>query len=173
MRKNLQRMKEIVANPEAVVANIQCNDMTNTLSIIPAEARHAESIKAILLNEKLPVADLPSDMKNFFIATDNRFIVGSIGLELYDRYGLLRSLAVKPGYRNMKIAGELINKLEEWARQSGLEAIYLLTETASTYFERKGFTTIKRDEVPPILQQSSEFSHVCPQSATVMVKQIQ
>ena len=147
--------------------------MANTLSIIPAEARYAEAIKELLSGEKLPIDDISSDLKNFFIATDNGFIVGSIGIEIYGQYGLLRSLAVKPQYRNMKIAGELVKKLETHARLSGLEAIFLLTETAATYFERKGYKIINRDEVPALLQASSEFSHVCPQSATVMIKNIQ
>jgi amino-acid N-acetyltransferase len=147
--------------------------MTNTLSIVPAEARYAGAIKEILSNEKLPVSDLPADLKNFFVATDNGRIVGSIGLEVYGKYGLLRSLAVKPEYRNMKIARELMNKLEENARQSGLKAIYLLTEKASVYFEQKGFKIIQRNEAPADLQQSSEFTHTCPQSAIAMVKNIQ
>lgn len=147
--------------------------MANTLSIIPAETRYAAAIKELLSGEKLPVDDISSDLKNFFIATDNGFIVGSIGIEMYGQYGLLRSLTVKPEYRNMKIASELVNKLEDHARLSGLEAIFLLTETASTYFERKGYKIINRDEVPAPIQKSSEFSHVCPQSAIVMVKNIQ
>jgi amino-acid N-acetyltransferase len=46
----------------------------------------------------------------------------------------------------------------------------LLTETAPGYFETKGYQQITRADVPEEVQQSSEFSHVCPQSAIVMKK---
>ena len=147
--------------------------MSNSITITPAELKYSEAIKDILLSEKLPTPDIPSDLKNFYVATDNGFVIGCIGLEIYDNYGLLRSMAVKPEYRRMKIASELIKRIESLARQSGLRSIYLLTETTSGYFEKKGFTGTKREEVPTPLQQSSEFSHTCPQSAIAMVKRIQ
>lgn len=147
--------------------------MVNTLSIVPAEARYGEAVKEILRNEKLPVEDISPDLTNFFVATDNRMVVGCIGLEVYGSYGFLRSMAVRPAYRKMKIAGELIKKLESRARQLGLKAIYLLTEDAQGYFMNKAFTIVKREEMPDVLKQSSEFTHTCPQSAIVMVKSIQ
>jgi len=146
--------------------------MTNTLSIVPAELRYAEAVKEILRNEKLPVEDISPDLNNFFIATDNRMVVGCIGLEVYGKYGFLRSMAVRPEYRKMKIAGELIKKLESHARQLGLRAIYLLTEGAQGYFLNKAFTIVKREEMPDELKQSSEFTQTCPQSAIAMVKNI-
>ncbi|HSU29131.1 MAG TPA: arsenic resistance N-acetyltransferase ArsN2 [Chitinophagaceae bacterium] len=147
--------------------------MTNTLLVLPAESKYSEAIREILRNEKLPVEDISPDLENFFMATDNGIIVGCIGLETYGRYGFLRSLAIRPEYRKMKIAGELIKKLEMQAKQSGLLAIYLLTEAAEGYFVKKGFTIINREEMPNTLQQSSEFTHTCPQSAIAMMKNIQ
>jgi amino-acid N-acetyltransferase len=146
--------------------------MINTLSIVPAEARYAEALKELLSSEKLPVEDLPGDLQNFLIATDNGFVIGCIGLELYDRYGLLRSLVLKPEYRGMNMAGELVKKLELMAKDLGLSALYLLTETASGFFGKKGYTVIQRNEVPEEIKVSSEFSHVCPASAIVMQKTI-
>lgn len=95
-----------------------------------------------------------------------------IGLEHYDGAGLLRSMVVHPAYRNRQIAERLVQQLEETASFSGITALYLLTETAEKYFSRKGYQTITRSEVPPLLMQSSEFSHVCPASATVMKKEL-
>jgi amino-acid N-acetyltransferase len=55
------------------------------------------------------------------------------------------------------------------AKEKKLKAIYLLTETAKGFFEKKGFKEIKREDVPSEVKASSEFSSVCPVSATVMV----
>jgi amino-acid N-acetyltransferase len=91
-------------------------------------------------------------------------------MERYGHYGLLRSMVVHPGYRNKHIAAKLVSILEQTAASSGITSIFLLTETAADYFERKGYHTITRDEVPGDLMGSTEFSHVCPQTAIVMKK---
>lgn len=146
--------------------------MKNSLSIITASSQYIEAIKDLLRSERLPVDDLPPDLANFLIATDNGFAVGCVGLEIYGSYGLLRSLVVKPEYRKAKIGSELIKQLETLAKGNGLQAILLLTETAPDYFQIKGFEIITRDVVPEVVRQSSEFSHVCPASAIVMQKPI-
>jgi amino-acid N-acetyltransferase len=128
-----------------------------------------EAITTMLIAEKLPVDDLPKTLDNFLVATEDGKLIGVIGLEKYDDYGLLRSLAVLPDYRNKGVAAQLIGHLE---KSTGLKELYLLTETASKYFAGKGFQKITRDEVPEGVKMSSEFSHVCPVSAIVMKKSI-
>ena len=132
-----------------------------------------EQIAAILSAENLPVDDLPETLDNFLVATGTGKLIGVVGLEIYGGYGLLRSLAVLPGYRNKGIAGKLIERLESLAASKGLNELYLLTETAPEYFAGKAFQKITRDEVPQEVKQSSEFRHVCPVSAIVMKKSIQ
>lgn len=131
---------------------------------------HRSSIEALLLESKLPVSDLPPSLESFLVAIDNEDVIGVVGLEIYDQYGLLRSLAVSSRYRNQGIAGKLVNQAEEFAASKELTAIFLLTETADKYFDSKHYTIITRAEVPAEVQQSSEFSFVCPQSAVVMKK---
>jgi amino-acid N-acetyltransferase len=58
------------------------------------------------------------------------------------------------------------------ARKKGLTTLYLLTQTAEKYFEKKGFEKIARDQTPHEVQQSKEFSHLCPSTAVAMKKQI-
>jgi amino-acid N-acetyltransferase len=131
-----------------------------------------DAIAAILTAEKLPVADLPDILDNFLVAIDNEQLAGVIGLETHGVYGLLRSLAVLPGYRNMGIAGKLIARLESLAALLGLQEVYLLTETAAEYFAGKNFVIVIREQVPDDIKKSSEFSHMCPVSAIVMKKSI-
>jgi len=127
---------------------------------------------ALLQSENLPVEDLPATLNNFFVALDHDNVVGAVGLKNYNNCGLLRSLVVNKEYRNEKIAQKLVKQLEEKAKASRIDCIYLLTETAPDYFAKKGYEGIGRDEVPASIKQSSEFSHVCPQSAIVMQKYI-
>jgi amino-acid N-acetyltransferase len=91
---------------------------------------------------------------------------------LYGSYGLLRSVAVDPQQRSKGIAAELLTRIEEIAIGLNLEGIYLLTETAADYFNKKGYEHIARMDIPEEVKASSEFSHVCPQSAIAMKKSI-
>jgi amino-acid N-acetyltransferase len=140
--------------------------------IINQAKNYREDIITLLSSEKLPAGDLPATLENFLMAVQDDELIGVIGLEIYGNYGLLRSLAVKPTFRNQNIAGKLIAQIETLAVSKGLKAIFLLTETATDYFARKGYEKITRNDVPEEVQQSSEFSHVCPQSANVMKKYI-
>ncbi len=116
--------------------------------------------------------DLPASLKHFYIATDNNSVIGAIGLEQYGRFGLLRSMVVARSFRNLGIAAELVGLLQTQAKIIGLDSIYLLTETAFGFFTNKGYHIIARDEVPEEIKQSTEFSNVCPASATVMYKHL-
>ncbi|MBS1523418.1 MAG: GNAT family N-acetyltransferase [Bacteroidetes bacterium] len=133
---------------------------------------HRDGIIALLLSEKLPISDLPSTLKNFLVMTEDKEVTGVVGLETYGSYGLLRSLAVHPDFRRQNIAGKLVEHVEKLAAAEGLKSIFLLTETAPGYFSHKGYKTIPRFEMPAEVQQSSEFSHVCPQSAIAMKKDL-
>ncbi|MFI5188407.1 MAG: arsenic resistance N-acetyltransferase ArsN2 [Chitinophagales bacterium] len=146
--------------------------MSDQIEIRPAGRSHRNDITQLLQSENLPVEDLPPILTNFFVALDKNNVIAAVGLEQYDNCGLLRSLAVNSSYRNQNIAGRLINILEKTAFDLRIDSIYLLTETAPQYFEKKGYQKIKRGEVPEILLQSSEFGYVCSTSATVMKKQL-
>ncbi len=134
--------------------------------------RHRENILALLSSEKLPVNDLPERLEHFLVAVEGENVIGTIGLEIYGNDGLLRSLAVEPSFRDKGIAGELIQRLEMTAFSTGLNVIYLLTENAQDYFDKKGYQRMLRSDVPAAVQRSSQFSHLCPQSAIVMMKNL-
>jgi amino-acid N-acetyltransferase len=141
-------------------------------TISNATSSQRQSIIQLLQGEKLPIDDLPASLENFLVATEDNKVVGAIGMELYGNCGLLRSMVVDKEHRNKKIASGLVQQLETEARVKGIDCMYLLTETALQYFERKGYQKITRDEVPRSLQTSSEFSHICPVSAIVMKKEL-
>jgi amino-acid N-acetyltransferase len=142
------------------------------MKIIQANQTHRQTIIELLKTEKLPVADLPGNLDHFFVASINGEIIGAIGLELYPPFGLLRSMVVQQDHRNLKIAAALVQTLEKHAFDLKVSSIYLLTETASTYFDKRNYQRIERTEVPDAIKQSTEFSSVCPVSAIVMKKSL-
>jgi amino-acid N-acetyltransferase len=137
---------------------------------ITQATEYREAIVNLLRTEKLPADDLPGALDDFRVVVKNKELAGIAGLEVYGSYGLLRSLAVQTAYRNQGIAAQLLHEVESLAVTKGLKALYLFTQTAPDYFSRKNYTQISRADVPAEVQQSTEYSHVCPQSAIVMKK---
>ncbi|RYU92498.1 GNAT family N-acetyltransferase [Mucilaginibacter terrigena] len=125
-----------------------------------------------LTTENLPTADINATLDDFFVATEDNQVIGIAGLEVYGNYGLLRSVAVVKEWRGKGVAAELLNRIEAVAGERGLEAIYLLTETAKDYFEGKGYEHVARMDIPEAVKASSEFTHVCQESATAMQKSL-
>ena len=146
--------------------------MNHQIKITRAGNEQRQAAVALLQSEQLPVEDLPATFNNFFVTMADDKIIGVIGLEQYEQYGLLRSMVVDKAYRNKNIASQLVQHLESYAATLGIDCMYLLTETASVYFEAKGYERISREEAPTALSASSEFSHVCPVSAIVMKKSL-
>jgi len=144
--------------------------MQTEITAVPATNADRPAIEALLVSQKLPVEDLPASLENFWIVKDQNGIIGVAGLELHLPFGLLRSLAVVPGSRNLGIGDTLVRAIEQQAAKLDLKSIYLLTETAKPYFEKRGYIEIGREQTPEAIKRSSEFSHVCPVSAAVMQK---
>lgn len=142
------------------------------MQIKPAD-NYRDSIVQMLKSAKLPSDDLPASLADFLVVLNNDgMVIGLAGLEVHGNDGLLRSVVVLPGHRGKGIAGQLIVRIENLAKQRKVNTIYLLTETAPEYFNSKGYRQTNREAVSKPIQASSEFSHVCPGSAIVMKKQL-
>lgn len=142
-------------------------------TVQPEAARSADlpAIRALLAQCRLPEADVTAaHLKHFLVVREGGAVVGVAGLEIYERDGLLRSVAVDPDRQKRGIGEALAGAIEGLAIAAGLKSLYLLTTTAADYFARRGYTRIERTAVPVGVQASSEFSALCPTSATCMVK---
>lgn len=63
---------------------------------------------------------------------------GVVGLEVYGKVALLRSLAVSATSRGNGYGKDLVARAERYAQSLGVTEIYLLTTTAATFFEQLG-----------------------------------
>ncbi|MBN8825967.1 MULTISPECIES: arsenic resistance N-acetyltransferase ArsN2 [unclassified Spirosoma] len=126
------------------------------------------AIESLLAQNDLPIQDLPTGLPNFVIAKENETLVGVAGLESFGSVGLLRSVAVDPAHQGKGIAARLLDRLLDTARAANLQDIYLITTTANGYFTRYDFAPISRELVPDPIQQTQQFSGLCPSSAIVM-----
>ncbi|MFC5412485.1 arsenic resistance N-acetyltransferase ArsN2 [Larkinella bovis] len=127
-----------------------------------------QALITLLQKVQLLTDDLPADLSDFVIAKEHDTLIGVAGLERFGSVGLLRSVAVDPPYRGQHIAAQLIGRLLETAEAAGLREVYLITTTADRYFERHGFQPVNRQDVPTTIQQTQQFSDLCPSTAVVM-----
>ncbi len=128
-------------------------------------------IVELLKNGNLPYEDIPSKLDCMFIVYSEK-IVGIGGIEIYGKYGLLRSVVIKEEFRGKGYGMKLCMKLIEKARQRGVRELYLLTTTAERFFRKLGFNVAERERVPEVIQKTDEFSSLCPSTALCMMKRI-
>lgn len=128
---------------------------------------------ALLTAAGLPCVDVSRGMLgDFYGCGGPEGVVGVIGLEVYGDVGLLRSLAVSPVRQRAGHGRALVDALETHAATRGVEALYLLTETAERFFAKLGYQVIARTAAPQAIKTSREFTGLCPATATVMWKSL-
>ena len=127
----------------------------------------------LLQSAGLPTEDLTRTTSiDFWIIEADGSIVGTIGLERFEKSGLLRSLAVAPEHRRHGLGRQLVERLERDAYNSGIDRLVLLTETAERFFAGLGYSVTGRQSAPDAVRGSAEFRNLCPASAVCMTKSL-
>jgi amino-acid N-acetyltransferase len=142
----------------------------STVAGLSVEQRPAlAGVIALLTSAQLPTGDLTdAHCEHFFFTGTRGSPTALVGLELFDGVALLRSLVVSQPARGFGAGSALVRHAEAYARDGGVHTIYLLTTTAETFFERRGFVRTDRASAPPAIRATREFSGICPASSTFM-----
>ena len=143
------------------------------MKIIPATAQDETALKALLCRCELPSDDIStSHLAHFFVVKDAGQVIGSVGMEICDEYGLLRSLAVMESFRGHGLGAQLVDQIEKYARTQQTKSFFLLTTTADRFFATKGYQVITRENTPAAIKETTEFKSICPASAVCMFKEL-
>lgn len=137
--------------------------------IVPAGRGDWPRLSTLLQESGLPLDGLEAHLEATIVARDATTILGCAALEVYGTDALLRSVAVAAEHRGKGLGEALTAAAIARARQRGVRAIYLLTETAERFFPRFGFEETTREAVPDAVKASVEFTTACCAGATVMV----
>jgi arsenate reductase len=167
------RVREIRNEVEARVRELLAARDWLPGTIRSARPDDRPAAEALLRAACLPVEGVNDHFDAFFIAEDRSVrAVGVAGLEIYGSVALLRSVAVEPSARSQGLGSALVWRALTNARERGVQEVYLLTTTASGFFEKQGFERVERSRVPSSVTKSSvEFTGACPDTATVMLRQ--
>ncbi len=130
-------------------------------------------INDLLIASDLVPVQLASDKLHFFCHNDNAGKMdGVIGVEVYGKSCLLRSLTVTSEMRNRGIARSLLEEALAFARSIASYDIYLITETIGDTMERYRFLDIGREKVPDAILKSPYLNGICPCSSRIMYRNI-
>jgi len=125
-----------------------------------------------LEENNLPVTDLDENKLLFALVDPQQKLAGTAGLEVFGETALVRSVSVRKELQGKGLGKLIHHELEKITKARGINSLYLLTTTAKDFFEKEGYTIIDRTDVPLSIKGSSEFSSVCPSTATVMKKEL-
>ena len=147
--------------------------MSDGVDIRPAMPSDFNAVESWLVSAGLPSADItPEHLNDFLVATLDDALIGVIGLEQTDSVGLLRSLVVDPSVRGGGIGKQLVERLESMAKERGISKLWLLTIDADGYFMKLRYDRRERIEAPIDIQNTAEFSGLCPGDAVLMCKML-
>ena len=138
-------------------------------SIVRLEPVNLAQLEELLRQNNLPTQDCAEQTLNFYGIFDGDELIAAGGLEPAADYVLLRSVVVKEHYRASGLARKISQYLIDLAESEGRLAVYLLTETAESYFENLGFARVDRAEVPLEVTQTRQFTSLCPDTASCMI----
>jgi amino-acid N-acetyltransferase len=130
-------------------------------------------VKRLLNESQLISSDLtPEHLRHFFGLGTKEEPEDVVGLELFGTVALLRSLAVVSSRRRTGLGSKLVAHAEDYARNKGIKSLYLLTNTAESFFQYCGYQPTGRDDAPSAIRETKEFSEICPVSSAFMVKHL-
>ena len=143
------------------------------MRIRPARASDEQALRRLLETSDLVTSDLPAESASVFLVAEvSGRIEGVVGLETENGVGLLRSLATSTAVRGRGIAGDLVAAAEARARAMGVGTLWLLTTTATEFFERLGYRHSGRRDAPAFIRNTRQFRELCPASASLLEKSL-
>jgi N-acetylglutamate synthase-like GNAT family acetyltransferase len=131
------------------------------------------ALKAALAKVGLPTEDVEVPGRLFWrFEMADQLPVGFGGLEIHGDSALLRSLVTLPPVRGRGIASAMVAALEDEAALHHCRSVFLITQGQAGFFGRFGYVPCDRAAVPDAIRTTRQFAELCPQSAEVLVKQL-
>lgn len=125
-------------------------EKTRQIELSPDETHRAQAIYGLIqrgvAEGKLlsrTVRDIAENLHTFTTYSFNEQIIACGALSLNETIGTIRSIYVKPAFRNQRLAATLTSRLIEQAREAGMKEVTLNTDTPGV-FHSNGFDAADR-----------------------------
>lgn len=102
------------------------------------------------------------DGQPVILAKQGAELLGGVAVQPCGVHGLLRSLVVSPDARGAGLGRDLVHLAVERAQEQKMDSLWLLTETAASFFLQQGFVLADRGVAPARVQASEQFRSLCP-----------
>ena len=126
---------------------IRCNRYRAVSEVAPASAQDLIAVRALLERAGLPTSDLESARPEFWVVRDQGQVIAAGALQRFGSSALLRSLVVAPERRRTGLGQAIVTELERLARARQISRLVLLTQTATAFFEHRGYCVIERSSL--------------------------
>ncbi|MEH7074384.1 GNAT family N-acetyltransferase [Neobacillus drentensis] len=121
------------------------------------------SLRSFLSRANLGTDGLTEETVDYFLLleTEDGTLNGSLGMEAFTEFGLLRSLVVSPGQAEKEIF-ILFDQMVQLAKEKGMKGLFLATNksVALPFFELMGFQRSEREDLPSEFFHSEHIRHV-------------
>jgi N-acetylglutamate synthase-like GNAT family acetyltransferase len=121
------------------------------------------SLREFLSRANLGTEGLTEETIEYFLLleTEKGALKGTLGMEAFAEFGLLRSLVVTPGQAEKEIF-VLFDQMVQLAKEKGMKGLFLATNksVALPFFELMGFQRVGREELPTEFYHSDHIRHV-------------
>ena len=146
--------------------------MQRSIAYSLANPADKDQIRRLLSKCGLPTRYIHRHLKSFMVAKAGKKIVGVIGMEVYGRMGLFRSLCVEETYRGRGIAKMLNEKLLSYSHMWKIDRLYLFTLYAEKFASKLGFQKIEKKRIPKSIRSTWQFRSLSPYPVICMMKKI-
>lgn len=126
------------------------DDVGGILALI--EPLEAEGVLVRRQRERLEM-----EIGRFFVLEHDRMVIGCAALYPYERAGEIACLVVHPEFRNTGVGDRLLSRIEERARNLGLDQVFVLTTRTAHWFIEHGFVETGIDALPGEKQSLYNF----------------
>jgi amino-acid N-acetyltransferase len=137
-----------------------------------ASAADTAAVEGLLRAAHLPLDGAADALSRAVVARDEDSIVGAAAVERYGDAGLLRSVVVAADRRGTGVGRELVAAAEAMARDEGIRDLYLITETAETWFPRLGYEVVDGQVAEAAVGGSIELTTVCRDTGVPMRRRL-
>jgi N-acetylglutamate synthase-like GNAT family acetyltransferase len=128
-----------------------------------ADKQDLGNLTAFLTKANLGTDGVTEETVGYFLLLEDLDgnIKGSLGMEAFAGFGMLRSLVVSPGQAEKEIF-ILFTHMLKLAKEKEMASLYLATNkrVAVPFFELLGFQKVEREEIPSEFHSSDHIRHI-------------